>query len=82
MVQLDVRSLPPRRKHPTIFELLAELKLGETLQITNDHDPRPLRYQLDAEHPDEFSWEYCESEPELWIVAITRVAGPLRVNVT
>jgi uncharacterized protein (DUF2249 family) len=72
MVELDVRALPPREKHPRILEILSRLQPGDSLRITNDHDPKPLRYQLDAEHPQEFGWTYCDSGPEVWVVDITR----------
>lgn len=69
---LDVRVLPPRDKHSTIFSRLAELPLGDTLQIVNDHDPRPLRYQLESEYPGSFSWSYVESGPQTWRVDILK----------
>lgn len=75
MIELDVRPIPPREKHPRIFSLLATLEPGDALRITNDHDPVPLRYQLDAEHPGEFGWAYRDSGPEIWIVEITRRDG-------
>jgi uncharacterized protein (DUF2249 family) len=72
MVELDVRTIAPRDKHPRIFQILTNLEPGESLRITNDHDPKPLRYQLDAEYPTKFAWRYCDSGPEVWVVDITR----------
>ncbi len=72
MVDLDVRLIPPREKHPTIFSKLEALKPGETLRIFNDHDPKPLQYQLQAEHGGEFSWEPDKQGPEEWIIRIHR----------
>ena len=43
---LDVTLLEPRQKHPTIFVRFDDLEEGETLTIHNDHDPKPLYYQL------------------------------------
>lgn len=40
--------------------------------LINDHDPRPLRYQLAAERPDAFDWEYEAEGPEVWRVRISR----------
>jgi len=68
---LDVRPMPPRERHETIFERLDELATGETLTLLNDHDPAPLRYQLDATRPAQFRWEYVERGPEQWAVEIT-----------
>ncbi len=68
---LDVRELPPRDRHQTIFDQLSSLEPNQSLELVVDHDPVPLRYQLDAERPDQFRWEYRESGPDLWVVEIT-----------
>jgi uncharacterized protein (DUF2249 family) len=72
-IELDVRPIPPREKHPTIFNTFDSLNSGESMLLINDHDPRPLRYQLAAERPDTFEWEYQEQGPEVWRVRISRV---------
>ncbi|MHB8363254.1 MAG: DUF2249 domain-containing protein [Vulcanimicrobiaceae bacterium] len=71
--ELDVRVIEPRYKHPTIHSRLEALAAGETLQIVNDHDPRPLRFEIDHDRPGVFAWNYVESGPEVWRVDITRV---------
>ena len=71
-IELDVRVIPPRDKHPAIFRALDDLASGQSLLLVNDHDPRPLRYQLDAERPDTFDWEYEAEGPEEWRVRINR----------
>ena len=71
---LDVRELPPRERHARIFARLGELPRGGTLQLVNDHDPRPLWYQLQAEQPGQFTWLYLEEGPERWSVRIERIA--------
>ncbi|HEX2849799.1 MAG TPA: DUF2249 domain-containing protein [Acidimicrobiales bacterium] len=72
MDTLDVRPLPPRIRHETIFERLGALEVGATLRLVNDHDPVPLRYQLDATRPGEFRWSYVDQGPEEWAVDISR----------
>lgn len=72
MRQLDVRVLPPSKKHGTIHECLEQLASGETLRIVNDHDPRPLRYELDDAYPGAFAWTYVDCGPELWRVDISK----------
>ncbi|MFW5968448.1 MAG: DUF2249 domain-containing protein [Persicimonas sp.] len=47
---------------------------GESFVIKNDHDPRPLRYQFQAERPVQFGWEYLEEGPEVWRVRLTKTA--------
>lgn len=72
---LDVRTIIPRERHRQIFDILRGLDPGDSLTITNDHDPRPLYYQLQAEHPDQFSWIYEENGPDIWRVEIARPAS-------
>lgn len=74
IVTLDVREMPPRQRHPTIFGMLDALKTGDSLRLINDHDPAPLRYQLQAEHPGMFAWEPEQQGPEDWIIRIHKVA--------
>ncbi|MEZ5175191.1 MAG: DUF2249 domain-containing protein [Acidimicrobiia bacterium] len=71
---IDVRVIEPKDKHPRIFEKLHELAAGEKLTLVNDHDPVPLKYQIEAEYPDQFVFEYVESGPDRWEVDITSVA--------
>ena len=70
---LDVRVIPPRERHPLIFTRLDALATGEALLLVNDHDPKPLRYQLMAERPEQFNWEPQEKGPEEWKIRISRV---------
>jgi uncharacterized protein (DUF2249 family) len=71
-IELDVRVIPPRDKHPSIFRAFDSLASGQSLLIVNDHDPRPLRYQFAAERPDMFDWAYEAEGPEVWRVRISR----------
>lgn len=69
---LDVTTLVPKEKHPTIFKYFENLEEGENLTILNDHDPKPLYYQLLGEKGNIFHWEYLEQGPEWWKVKITK----------
>lgn len=71
--ELDIRSVIPREKHPTIMKTFDNLKSGEAFQLINDHDPVPLYYQFNAEKTDQFGWEYIERGPEVWRVNISKV---------
>lgn len=71
---LDVTLIEPRLKHPTIFVKFDELLRGDSLTLHNDHDPKPLYYELLAERGDIFTWEYLEEGPELWRVLISKKA--------
>ncbi len=70
---LDVRTIPPARRHPLIFETFLNLKPGQSFTLVNDHDPKPLYYQFKAEYTDQFIWEYLEQGPDTWEVKISRV---------
>jgi uncharacterized protein (DUF2249 family) len=71
---VDVRSVPPPQKHPMIFGAFAALAVGEAFVLVNDHDPKPLYYQFQAEMPGQFSWDYLERGPQVWRVRIGRAA--------
>lgn len=73
--RLDARLLPPPVKHPTIFRTFDALVAGASFTLHNDHDPAPLRYQLEATRPGIFEWEYLENGPELWRVRIGKKAA-------
>ncbi|MGH2871030.1 MAG: DUF2249 domain-containing protein [Solirubrobacteraceae bacterium] len=72
--QLDVRTKPPAKRHELIFETYEALSPGDGFVLVNDHDPKPLYYQLAAEHPNEFTWDYLEEGPAVWRVRIGRPA--------
>lgn len=69
---LFVPDLQPALKHPTIFRKFDSLGSGEAFVIINDHDPKPLYYQLLAERGNIFSWDYLEQGPEIWKVHIKK----------
>lgn len=70
---VDVRDVAPRDRHPLIFTTFDGLSAGEAFELVNDHNPKPLHYQFQAELPGQFSWEYLQSGPQEWRVRITRI---------
>jgi uncharacterized protein (DUF2249 family) len=75
VIDLDVRELVPRERHSTIFARFDALTTGETLRLFNDHDPKPLHYQLMAERPEMFAWEPEQQGPEVWVIRIRKTAS-------
>ncbi len=73
--ELDVRRFPHGQRHDAIFTAFDALAEGGAFVLVNDHDPKPLRYQFDAQHAGHYSWDYLESGPEIWRVRIGRPAG-------
>ena len=71
---VDVRSIPPRERHPLIISTFEALPKGGMLELVNDHDPKPLYYQFEAERAGTFSWTYVEQGPEVWRVHIGKTA--------
>ncbi len=72
---LDARALIPMDRHRQIFETYDRLMPGERFVLVNDHDPKPLYYQFEAEHAGQFSWKYLQRGPTTWHVEIGRVAA-------
>lgn len=70
---IDVRTLEPYDRHPTIFQTFAILGTGDALQIVNDHDPQPLLRLFEQELAGVFSWHYLERGP-VWRVRIGKTA--------
>lgn len=73
--QIDVRDIMPRQRHPLIFDTFHGLNAGEALLLINDHNPKPLYYQFEAESGDQFTWDYLEAGPDVWRVRIGKAAG-------
>ncbi|AEB12276.1 DUF2249 domain-containing protein [Marinithermus hydrothermalis] len=69
---LDVRKIPPPQRHPLIFETFDALEAGQAFELVNDHDPKPLYYQFQAERPGRFSWTYLEAGPTVWRARIEK----------
>jgi uncharacterized protein (DUF2249 family)/quercetin dioxygenase-like cupin family protein len=73
--ELDVRQLRKPDKHPTIFAAYAALAVGESFVLVNNHDPKHLRQEFEADHPDSYGWEYLEKGPAVWRIRITKLAS-------
>jgi uncharacterized protein (DUF2249 family) len=69
---LEVRHLAPSQRHIVILETCNQLPVGDAIVLINDHDPKPLYYQFEAEFPGQFGWTYLQSGPEVWRVQIAR----------
>ncbi|MEO9256435.1 MAG: DUF2249 domain-containing protein [Tepidiformaceae bacterium] len=72
---LDIRPVPHSQRHLVIFGKYLELAPGAGFVLLVDHDPVPLRYQFQAEHKDNFTWDYLEEGPQTWRVRIGRAAA-------
>jgi uncharacterized protein (DUF2249 family) len=73
--ELDVRTVPRRSRHDLVFQRFAAISPGEAMILVNDHDPKHLHRQFQAERAGEFDWDYLEAGPEVWRVRISRRHG-------
>jgi uncharacterized protein (DUF2249 family) len=71
MPTVDLRPLAPPQRHPAVFDALAGLAHGETLELVNDHRPAPLRDQIEASRPGQYEWQDGESGPDRWTALVT-----------
>ncbi|MFH7042177.1 DUF2249 domain-containing protein [Paucibacter sp. JuS9] len=71
---LDLRTIPPRERHPLILGRFGALATGESLQLVNDHNPQPLRHQFEDRAFGQFEWAALEAGPAVWRIQITRIA--------
>ncbi|MFD1571436.1 DUF2249 domain-containing protein [Halorubrum laminariae] len=76
MTQLDVREIPPNERHDRIHDAFADLAPGESLTIVNDHDPKPLYYELSAEVPafDDEGYTVDREGPERFVAELPKAA--------
>lgn len=70
--QIDVRPYHSATRHDIFFQSFDELKPGESFTFINDHDPKPLYYQIEAESKEPFAWEYLQEGPEEWEVKVSK----------
>ncbi len=77
---LDVREIAPAERHPKIIASFSALLPGESFILVNDHDPKPLLYQFQAELDGRFDWWPLEQGPDRWRVEVAkrRDANPER----
>src|SRR5579884_2208631 len=68
----DVRELAPAQRHSAILARFDSLSPGEGFVLVNDHDPRPLYYQLRAMRGEIFEWTYLASGPRVWEISIVK----------
>jgi uncharacterized protein (DUF2249 family) len=71
---IDVRVLPCEQRRELIFSTFDGLAAGKAMEIVNDHDIKPLQGVFENLVPGKFAWEYLQQGPDVWRVAITKLA--------
>ncbi|WP_296712347.1 DUF2249 domain-containing protein [Rhodoblastus sp.] len=67
---IKVADIDPRYRHTVIFQLFEHLEPDQSFQLVVDHDPKPLRLQLEAHHAGRCDWTYLEVGPDVWRVRL------------
>ena len=72
--RVDIREiLPHQDKYPTVHKTFESLKIGEKMELINDHDFRPIfEYKFPLDFPGQYEWAYLEEGPEVWRAAVTK----------
>lgn len=73
--ELDVRQLRKPDKHPAIFAAYADLPVGASFVLVNDHDPKHLREEFESDHGGSYGWEYLSRDIRNWRIRITKLAS-------
>jgi len=71
--EFDLRPFPPTERHEMFYRAFEDIRPGEAFEFVNDHDPKPLYYQMEAESKEPFGWEYIEKGPEAWRVRVIKL---------
>lgn len=74
--EIDLCLMPRPERHPLVFAAFDRLAVGESFIIFNDHDPQPLRIQIEQMREGEVDWEYIERGPDTFRLRLTRIAPP------
>ncbi|MFU8796080.1 MAG: DUF2249 domain-containing protein [Dehalococcoidia bacterium] len=73
---LDLRRVDVESKYALrereFLERWTALRLGETLRIITDRDPRSLYDRLKDQYRDQFEWEYERGGPDDWVVSVKK----------
>jgi uncharacterized protein (DUF2249 family)/hemerythrin-like domain-containing protein len=82
VAELDVRTIPPGKRHPEILRRFDALSPDEGFVLVNDHDPKPLLYLFQNERPRSFEWSVLEAGPERFRIELRRRREATPRNVT
>jgi len=73
--ELDVRGMRKPLKHPAIFARFAQLPVGGSFVLINDHDPQHLHDEFERDHRGAYDWTYLNREMRDWQIRISRTAA-------
>lgn len=71
--QLDLRGVPTWEHHAQTCKAFAELHDTETLAVTYDYEPRPLRQRFDEQFAGRYLWSQRRVGDGRWEVALRKL---------
>lgn len=72
---IDVRPFANRIRTALILGNTARLTQEQAFLFVDDHDPKPLFYQIANGLPGAFRWDYPAQGPEVRQIRITRIGA-------
>ncbi|MGH8163129.1 MAG: DUF2249 domain-containing protein, partial [Rhodanobacteraceae bacterium] len=75
--RIDVRSLPPSRRHARILDAFDALGGSQTLVVVTDHDARPLHIEFERFRTARYVWVQRRLGERRWEVTLRKISpGP------
>lgn len=73
--KVDISEIFPHQdRYPTVHKTFESLKIGEKMELLNDHDLQPIfKYKFPVDFPEQYEWSYLEKGPDVWRVEVTRI---------
>lgn len=73
--RVDIREIFPHKdKYPTVHKTFESLKIGEKMELINDHEMSPIfNYKFSLDFPGQYEWTYLEDGPEVWRASVTKI---------
>jgi uncharacterized protein (DUF2249 family) len=71
-VELDLTIVPMIRRLDTILAAWKKLPKGHALLITNDKEPKPLRFLFGRTEAGRYEWTYEKQGPDTWVAVIRK----------
>lgn len=73
---INVLDIDPRHRHRITFQLFEHLAAGNSLQLVVDHEPKSLRFQLEAKHGSRCQSTCLEDGPDVWRARLRQILRP------
>jgi len=71
---VDIRQYERPNKYLTINKTFNTLEVGQKMKLINDHDfSKMFDMKLGADFPNQFTWNFTQEGPEVWIAEVTKL---------